>query len=284
MKKYLLPLTAASLIILLIALFVFPAPQGKLIFSRPFYKDGGLAVYHTGNQHLVIKKGEKAGQLAIPSGESIENVVMMMNKAALEPPLYGVQIAEGIIITGPREIHIVRCAPGLELLASCPNPGTKGDKIIIDKQKNMLYLYKSGELYKSYPVATGKDPSFTPEGHFIVKNKLGEDDLNEQLGVRWLGLGVPDENDNRAWVDERAPEGLKYGIHGTDEPESIGKHASGGCIRMNNEDVRELYPLVQAGTVVEITGRITPAAATIRYFIEHYLIFTSKKFFINRVT
>lgn len=52
------------------------------------------------------------------------------------------------------------------------------------------------------------------------------------MGTCWLGLGVPCESDNRAKEDERAPQGLKYGIHETDEPHSIGRHALGGCIRM----------------------------------------------------
>lgn len=261
MKKPLFFFTAAALAIILYSLLAFPAPQGKFIFSRPVYEDGSLAVYHSKNQHLVVKKGEKAVRLAIPAPARVESVVSLKNKPASELPLVGEPVVEGIKIVDSREIHVVRSVPDLVHLASYPNPGTNGDKIIIDKQKNLLYLYKSGELYKSYPVATGKDPSFTPEGHFIVKNKLDKDALNEQLGVRWLGLGVPDEKDNRAWVDERAPEGLKYGIHGTDESESIGKHASGGCIRMNNEDVREIYPLVQVGTVVEITGQAPPVAA-----------------------
>jgi len=67
-----------------------------------------------------------------------------------------------------------------------------------------------------------------------------------------MGLSIPWKNDKRAHNDKRAPVGHKYGIHGTDEPESIGKHASGGCIRMNNKQVIEIFDLVQEGTPVEI--------------------------------
>jgi L,D-transpeptidase ErfK/SrfK len=45
-----------------------------------------------------------------------------------------------------------------------------------------------------------------------------------------------------------------YGIHGTDQPESIGNAASHGCVRMLNEDVIELYDIVPLGTEVRITG------------------------------
>ena len=41
-----------------------------------------------------------------------------------------------------------------------------------------------------------------------------------------------------------------YRIHGTNEPSSIGKHASSGCIRMLNADVEELYSHVKIGASV----------------------------------
>jgi len=43
-----------------------------------------------------------------------------------------------------------------------------------------------------------------------------------------------------------------YGIHGTDQPESIGHSVSHGCVRMYNEDVEKLYPMVAVGTTVYI--------------------------------
>jgi lipoprotein-anchoring transpeptidase ErfK/SrfK len=43
-----------------------------------------------------------------------------------------------------------------------------------------------------------------------------------------------------------------YRIHGTNEPSSIGKSASSGCIRMLNEDVSELYQFVKHGATVTV--------------------------------
>jgi len=43
-----------------------------------------------------------------------------------------------------------------------------------------------------------------------------------------------------------------YGIHGTNNPSSIGGYVSNGCIRMHNQDVEELFPNVQIGTPVHI--------------------------------
>src|SRR5450756_1480408 len=43
-----------------------------------------------------------------------------------------------------------------------------------------------------------------------------------------------------------------YGIHGTDHPESIGQSVSHGCVRLRNEDIERLYPMVAVGTPVYI--------------------------------
>lgn len=182
-----------------------------------------------------------------------KKILRINNKPAGETPLVGVAIDEGIKLVGDDKIYIVKISPEYKV-SVYPNPRTEGDKIIIDKSTNILYLYKNGELYKTYPVATGKDPKYTPEGNFRIANKVEDhgEELKPQLGVRWMGLSVPWEKDKRARKDKRAPAGHKYGIHGTDEPESIGKHASGGCIRMNNKQVIELFELVEEGTPVEI--------------------------------
>ncbi|MCL2337426.1 MAG: LysM peptidoglycan-binding domain-containing protein, partial [Firmicutes bacterium] len=60
------------------------------------------------------------------------------------------------------------------------------------------------------------------------------------LGTRWMGLSIP---------------GGIYGIHGTNNPSSIGTAASLGCIRMFNQHVEELFPRVSIGTAVTIYSR-----------------------------
>lgn len=127
-----------------------------------------------------------------------------------------------------------------------PLPSAAGHHIIIDSARNRLYHYGKHGVTR-YDVATGRPPAGTPDGEFsiIVREELVPGETNPQLGTRWLGLQVTGD-------DSRAAQGLKYGIHGTDEPESIGGHASGGCIRMHNDDVIELYERVEVGTTVII--------------------------------
>lgn len=121
-------------------------------------------------------------------------------------------------------------------------------KIEINKRTNKLYLYKNGAVQKVYPVATGRTTSLTPEGTFPIVVKIvkpgwkgipGGSPKNP-LGERWNGLSVRGDN------------GRTYGIHGTNNPSSIGTHASSGCVRMHNRDVIELYNTIYEGTPVWI--------------------------------
>ena len=99
-----------------------------------------------------------------------------------------------------------------------------------------MTLYKNGKVIQTYPIAVGKSETPTPKGSFTIAEKTKNP--GGAFGVRWMGLSVP---------------GGHYGIHGTNQPDSIGQAASKGCIRMNNADVKKLYSMVQVGTVVEIS-------------------------------
>lgn len=117
----------------------------------------------------------------------------------------------------------------------------------INKTTNHLSLDLNGKAIKIYPVSTGKSETTTPVGQFVIKDRypnptwFHHGDIvppnvpNNFLGTRWLGFDRP-----------------KYGIHGTIYPELIGQSVSGGCVRMKNADVEELYDIVPVDTHVEI--------------------------------
>jgi lipoprotein-anchoring transpeptidase ErfK/SrfK len=112
-----------------------------------------------------------------------------------------------------------------------PNPYS----ITISTSDHTLKLYKNGNLVKQYPVAVGKASTPTPKGSYKIINK--ELHPGGAFGVRWLGLNIPKGG---------------YGIHGTNNPGSIGRSISHGCVRMYNNDVIELSNLVPIGTPVKI--------------------------------
>lgn len=119
--------------------------------------------------------------------------------------------------------------------------------IVVDKSQNILTLKSDQDIFKTYRVSTGKN-SCTPVGTFKITNKLVDPtwypstggmipakDPKNVICSRWLGLSKQG-----------------YGIHGTTEPELIGKSVTEGCVRMKNSDVEELYSIVPVGTEVVI--------------------------------
>lgn len=126
----------------------------------------------------------------------------------------------------------------------------KEQLIIINKAKNELAFYEKGKLVKNFKIATGKSRTLTPEGDFQIiikvknmpyyKDNIPGGDPRNPLGPRWLGLSVPG-----TW-------GYTYGIHGNNSPWSIGTYASAGCVRMYNEEVKDLFELVEEKAVVSI--------------------------------
>ncbi|WCN38392.1 L,D-transpeptidase [Aneurinibacillus uraniidurans] len=124
--------------------------------------------------------------------------------------------------------------------------------IEINKTTNRLTVFLNDHPIYYFPVATGKNRTLTPEGEFriitkvknpwyVPKNIPGGSEQNP-LGTRWLGLNVSNTG------------GYKYGIHGTNNPYSIGYHVSQGCIRMQNKDVEWLFRNIPLGTTVLIVS------------------------------
>jgi hypothetical protein len=125
--------------------------------------------------------------------------------------------------------------------------------IEIDLIKRRLDLKTANNLIKSYPIGVSKSKEFlTPPGHYKI---LEMDDQpgwvnpfkngvkippghNNPLGTRWMGFHKnPKLNQS-------------YGIHGTNQPSSIGKFVSHGCVRMLIPDSEDLFKQVSIGTPV----------------------------------
>ena len=121
-----------------------------------------------------------------------------------------------------------------------------GFSVLVDKSQNLLFLKNKDEIIKTYRVSTGINNS-TPVGKFKIEEKLisplwykvgavvPPDSPEYELGKYWMGISI-----------------AGYGIHGTNDPNSIGKHITKGCIRMLNEDIEELYAIMPSGTEVVI--------------------------------
>jgi len=147
----------------------------------------------------------------------------------------------------PIRVHTSKVAPQVAT-------ATFATVIVINRSQNRLFLFSDAKLVRTFRVATGQAIYPTPAGrwHIVVKWKNPwwyppvQDDWakglkpvppgpNNPLGTRWMGLNAPG-----------------VGIHGTDEPTSIGYSASHGCIRMQVPDAEWLFYHVDVGTTVYI--------------------------------
>jgi lipoprotein-anchoring transpeptidase ErfK/SrfK len=121
--------------------------------------------------------------------------------------------------------------------------------IVVSLEDRKLALVEDGQVKKVYTVAVGKPTTPSPSGTFSIARRVKNPTYSHNgktvlpgpgnpVGTRWMGLSVKG-----------------YGIHGTNEPNSIGKAASHGCIRMGRKDLEEFYELVNAGDTVELVGQ-----------------------------
>lgn len=135
-------------------------------------------------------------------------------------------------------------------LMSFPAFAQVADKrlLLVSLPDHQLALIENGQVTKVYPVAVGKESSPSPTGSFRIVARLTDPTYyhpgkvipagaDNPLGNRWMGL------------DRKG-----YGIHGTNQPQSIGKASSHGCIRMAKRDLEELFARVKVGDAVEIRG------------------------------
>ncbi|HBN96985.1 MAG TPA: hypothetical protein DDZ66_11850 [Firmicutes bacterium] len=135
------------------------------------------------------------------------------------------------------------------MLLSLIGAEAKAERIVvINIPAFTLYVYDDGVQIRDYPISIGTELNPSVLGETTIINRVinptyypsrggapiapGPDN---PVGTRWLGLGFPG-----------------YGIHGTNNPDSIGSPASSGCIRMQNAHVEELADLIQVGTPVKL--------------------------------
>jgi lipoprotein-anchoring transpeptidase ErfK/SrfK len=130
-------------------------------------------------------------------------------------------------------------------------PGT----IVIDTRSKFLYLVQPDRRAVRYGIGVGR-PGFTWAGTKIVSRKREWPDWTpppEMLKRRPdLPRHMAGGPDNPLGARALYLGSSLYRIHGTNEPHTIGRSVSSGCIRMLNEDVIDLYGRVKVGTAVVV--------------------------------
>jgi lipoprotein-anchoring transpeptidase ErfK/SrfK len=154
--------------------------------------------------------------------------------------------------------------------ASKESPGT----IIVDPSEHYLYHIQDGGQAMRYGVGVGRE-GFGWSGEATIHNKQEwpdwyppkemlerRPDLVKQMSQLQSGLGMPGGPSNplgaRAHYLWQGNADTYFRIHGTNEPATIGKSVSSGCIRMVNQDVMDLYQRAAVGAKVIVLGNAQP--------------------------
>jgi lipoprotein-anchoring transpeptidase ErfK/SrfK len=130
-------------------------------------------------------------------------------------------------------------------------------RIVVSIPDRKLAVLEGDRIVRIFETAVGAPHSPSPNGVYQIVNSIADPTWYTKgkivppgkcnpLGTRWLGLSRKG-----------------YGIHGTNRPNSIGRNASHGCIRMRNREVEELFKMVAVGEKVELYDERSPELARV---------------------
>ena len=139
--------------------------------------------------------------------------------------------------------------------------------LVLDRKRRQLSLLENGRVVRRFPVAVGMPGWETPVGRFQVVNKT-ENPVWEHpqkgthtapgpanpLGSRWIGFHQ-DCQGKRGWDGEHMLDVkgcVVAGFHGTPHRWTVGQALSHGCVRLYDEDVRQVFDFVAIGTPVTV--------------------------------
>ncbi|WP_133365371.1 L,D-transpeptidase family protein [Qipengyuania sediminis] len=137
----------------------------------------------------------------------------------------------------------------------------KADRLVVSKSQNTLKTYDaSGKLTAIFTVSSGSSRFPLPLGNWEIRGKSFNPDFNfnpellegvdKSEGKHRLPPG-PNSPVGVVWIDLSKEH---YGIHGTPEPETIGRAQSSGCVRLTNWDAARLAQMVSTNTKVEFVA------------------------------
>lgn len=213
------------------ALIVLAGAAGRPLFAQD---PPGMTVLTGGVDEYVVRPGDTVASLRARFGADTVTL-LQLNKLDKARPL----VAGRVLTIDNRHIAVIEA----------------GASIAINIAQRMLYHF-DGESVTAYPIAVGVARWPTPLGAFTVIDKeehpTWDVPLSIQEEMRRQGkpvvTHVPPSPANPLgdyWIRLSFS---SVGIHGTNQPLSLYRYASHGCIRLHPEDVAALFPRVSIGT------------------------------------
>src|SRR5438874_1997744 len=178
-------------------------------------------------------------------------------KADTAPDLNGIDLGS----VGPVFIQYTVTEADLQNVGPLPNgepTAAAKTSVKVDVKTNMLGVFEGDKIVAAYPVTVGSAQTATPIGEWNVRGvaKLPSFRYDEHM----LKRGERSKNFHMLPPGPNSPVGVVWialnkrgvGIHGTDEPNTIGQAVSHGCIRLANWDIVRLAGRVKAGVPVSV--------------------------------
>ncbi len=138
----------------------------------------------------------------------------------------------------------------------------KADKVLILKEKRLLFLLREGEIMKVYKIALGKEPvgtkikqgdNRTPEGSYILNARKQSDKYHLTIFISY-----PNDSDAQRARDLGVSPGGAIAIHGLPKElahlDKLHRKTdwTQGCIAVTNNEIEEIWSLVEDGTPIVI--------------------------------
>ncbi len=120
-------------------------------------------------------------------------------------------------------------------------------RVDVSRSAHLVRVYRSGGLVRSYPIGVGTGSTPTPGGTFYLKELIRTTNPGGAYGPYAYGLS----GFSNVLTSFGGGDGV-IGLHGTNDPSSVGRDVSHGCIRLRNADITALTHLLPLGTPVRI--------------------------------
>jgi lipoprotein-anchoring transpeptidase ErfK/SrfK len=130
----------------------------------------------------------------------------------------------------------------------------QADRIVVDKSEGVLRAFAGDKLIAQFPATMGSAHDPLPIGKWTIKGAAYNPTFHYNPDLFWDAKSTDEKQKLPAgpngpvgviWIDLSKDH---YGIHGTPEPEKIGRTESHGCIRLTNWDAARLSLMVKPGT------------------------------------
>jgi L,D-transpeptidase ErfK/SrfK len=205
--------------------------------------------------------GAMAGRQPVPimTGSTATHVVLEGESLVAIAARYGVEVET---LAADNQLRAgARLRPGTTLRVDSRHlvPFVTGAAVVVNVPQRMLFVFAAGGV-QAYPVAVGRRDWPTPLGLFVIEEKETDPtwdvpaSIQREMAARGqrVLVTVPPGPDNPLGDRYIRLAGTGIGIHGTNQPSSIYRFTTHGCIRLHTDDARRVFDQVDVGMKVAV--------------------------------